>query len=263
MTASAISAATLTVPQLTDEVPIARSADTTARKATNATLGAVQSVTTTISATAMTTLHSSQIEVVPAQGTGTVIFVLGATMQYVSGTDTLGYDAYNANPPTLIYNAPSSGLIGQFTSVNDPSYLSLLNPLSNQLTPTSDAVNLGILLMTTNDYGVVGPLVSSSITPGQNGSGYAVNDTGVFEFGDPSFYPNYTVTSVDGGGGVTGYTLDSNGRSGNSASWPTAIGGAQPGAGDGSLEISAVVTGPVNTGSAVVTVFFTVAPQAS
>lgn len=75
-------------------------------------------------------------------------------------------------------------------------------------------------------------------TPTNSGSGYAVGDTGTLDGG--LIPAQYIVTSVNGTGGVTGYTITYNGTGytvTGGASTTTAA-GAQPGNGDGSFAVT-------------------------
>ena len=78
----------------------------------------------------------------------------------------------------------------------------------------------------------------STTTNANSGSGYAVGDTGTVDGG--LIPAQYIVTSVNGTGGVTGYTITYNGTgytvTGGAST--TTFAGAQPGNGDGSFAIT-------------------------
>jgi hypothetical protein len=251
MANTAISAATLTTPRLTDWVPLARTSDTTVRKAAVGALGVVQVVTVNVSAAAVSTLFSSPVTIIPAQGAGTVITVVGALLQWVAGTQTYSFDPNGGG--SFFLSSLSQGVAGNvFPPPYDPSFVTL-GPGETTIEPIAASENVPLLLSMAVDYGNCGPVTSSTV--GTPGASYQVNDTGTLNAGATP--PTWTITSVDGGGGVTGFTLSSPGAGLISGTYATT---ATSGSGDNTFTINAVVDGPIETGHASITVAYVVLP---
>lgn len=86
---------------------------------------------------------------------------------------------------------------------------------------------------------LVGPIVTTSLRTA--GTGYVVNDTGKISGGNDGAGATYIVTSVNGMGAVTGYTITAAGDGYNVGVSNTLTGGGQPGVGANfSVNITAI-----------------------
>lgn len=164
-----------------------------------------------ISKEAVTTLLSSPVDVgIPAPGVGKAIMFLGGLVQYKPGASNYSGGQQGIQ---LIYEGgdPTSGSDNAgFNSaiIGSGSVWGGL-ALDLQTASPSAYANKKLMVATGTDFGVVGPITSSVLNDG--GSGYTVNDT--FTVDGPTTPATGTVNTVDGGGAVLTYTLNTAGQS--------------------------------------------------
>lgn len=205
--------------------------------------GTVLSATRTVTAAEMATLFSAPITLISAPGAGrAVLLVAGSRMEFVAGIDgfadfptpellygVAGTKAILASseiwpaaaPPTnkIMFVEGGTNVAGSFQAVN-PTIIDNMAIVLQALGANPDRA---------------GPIVAVTIAAG--GLAYVAGDTGTIDT-DPLGYTGgatYIVTTVGGGGAVTGLTITGagNGYSTVSNPLPTTVGGAQPGIGTG------------------------------
>lgn len=191
---------------------------------------------------ALAALFSAPTQIVAAPGANKVLAVVGAFAEYVIGA--AGTSHYDGG---LGIGWLSGGTFFAATGVWSSNPLTLLpqvTKVSNFPLPLggasgqskTNAVNKPLCVGDDNASGSqVGPIVTATIAAA--GAGYVPGDTGTIG-PDPftsSTDATYHVTTVDGGGAVTAFTVTAAGTGYETASnpQPTAVGGAQPGIGTG------------------------------
>jgi hypothetical protein len=164
-------------------------------------------------------LHSAPVEIVPAPGAGKIAIPL----------KLITCEKFNSVQYQMVcltsWPTPDSVYIREtedYTSVHDFTAITF---------DTVDKVNQPITLSTDADQIDFGVIATASV--GDGGSGYSIGDTGSIEAG--GFDAAYEVTSVDGGGAVTGFALSAPGTGYQAgAGQPTSV---NTGSGDGAFTI--------------------------
>ena len=206
-----------------------------------------------ISASALTTMFSNPIPLIVSQGIGTIITCLNATLQYKSTGNNffVNFPAPQIGPTILFTDTQQT-----FNYVPDAQHSFQISIAQTQ--NTTVAIQSATAMYMFNgvaDYGNCGPIDSIAINAGNQGLGYALNDTGVITYGGND--ATYIVTGVGVGGVVTGINLTAPGTSyTNALNVPTATGGAQPGVGGGLGLDTTVLT--ISTGNAQVDIWYSV-----
>ncbi len=153
-----------------------------------------------------------------------LFFAVGGDVLYAIEADT------TVDPPVgsaTVIGTVSSSVVPNTGGMLFPATIITLSPVQVIL------LTFGTLYLA--GYG--GSIITSALNSG--GAGYAVGDTGGVQGG--LITTLYTVTSVGGGGDVTGYMLTGGTGYSVQANVQTASGGLQPGSGAGfSIDISAV-----------------------
>ncbi len=128
--------------------------------------------------------------------------------------------------------------------------------LDNHRGDPNDIVNQPLQASGSPVPAITGPIATAGVHDA--GTGYAVNDTGTINDGNPD--AAYIVTTVDGSGGITGFTVTSPGDGytvGQFANCDFVPGGGQPGAGANARAIVNSITGGVpGDGTIEVTVIY-------
>ena len=220
----------------------------------NAAAGAAPlSTVTNRTAGQIRALFSAPVQVIPAPGAGKIIVPKFTYTVFTFGTKPYGPIA-NDGGTNFAYGGQPNLFVGGPTGPAYAAERSLLTGgplfLPSGLTPP---INQGLFVTTLNGDLSAGEITASTL--GAGGLSYAVGDTGTISSGDGN--ATYVVTSVDGSGAITGYTLTNLGSGyavGTGIS--TAVGGAQPGGGtDFSINIGSIQPGD---GTAQVTVEYEV-----
>lgn len=140
------------------------------------------------------------LNVVAAQGVGTITIPTFATLQFTPGTEPFAVDVGFAIGPAGEGYLTMTGDV--LTATATESMLTNFTPASNTLA-TASMVNQPIMLVSfANSY--TGSILTSSINTA--GTGYVISDT--ITIGDALI----TVNTVDGGGAVLTYTVTDAGR---------------------------------------------------
>lgn len=138
------------------------------------------------------------LNVVPAQGAGTIAIPTFAFLQFNAGSEVF------ANNSMPLYLYLDDGDFFPVLSVDQASFSELGDSYgvffaSGSLGVTANIVNKPIVLKSENAIGYTGSILTSSINSG--GTGHTVSDT--ITIGDALI----TVNTVDGGGAVLTYTV--------------------------------------------------------
>lgn len=192
--------------------------------------GSILTASVRVSADALQTLQSQPVTIIPAQSG--IIQVITASIQANGGTASF------ANGDFVLFLSTDGN--SEYFQLYPPFLApgTIVNGFGGD--QSSQAISNPILLTTSADYGVWGPITSSSISLNEPGTGYATGDTGQINWGSGD--ATYVVNTVDDSGEVLTYTITNPGVSYNTQNGlTTTIGGAQPGAGTG-LQIDIVVS---------------------
>lgn len=185
-----------------------------------------------------------------AEAGNLILMYGGVTGQPIVGDAATFESAVSSTLSALIYSGSfSSGSVP--SNANQPGVRITIAP-----TPYSAISDQPIVVANnTDDYADYGAVLTSGITSGNAGSGYASGDTGTIG-GSYGAGAAYHVDTVSGGGAVATYHLTANGFgykvgvTGNA----TATGGAQAGSGTGfQVDINSVTPG---NGSGFITITY-------
>ena len=250
----------------TGQIPTATS-PTSATWQTPTSGGLLQSNTVSISSAQL--ISDNPIVLVPAAGSGMVVFPFAiraklnfGTMAYVArdlgpylwwGSNT--GQIISASPIGISFELQINVVLSTATTASYLSGLSAGNTLTNSGGfPPSQYDNSPIVLQELPTYTLnCGPVLSAvATTPG---TGYAPGDQ-LNPFGSQGVFGDavLTVATVDGGGGITGLTITSAGTTNDSGS-----GTPQNVTGSGSGAVVNVTVQP-GDGTLLVTTWYTVAP---
>lgn len=204
----------------------------------------VQSVTIIMTTDELNHLNSEPITAIEAPGEGFVIVPFSVMWVYHAGSIPFPGDAV-----TLIYGSDPDNPIAtaQNTFGQDTSQIDIAEIAGGF--NYADAVNQPVTIATQDDFIGFGEIISSGVSEGGAGAGYAGGDTGDVDGG-----ATYTVDTVDEDGAVLSYHLTSNGAGYAVGQWTTSTGGDQPGEGTG-LTIDVLEINP-GDGTGAVTILY-------